>query len=105
MYLPSFFKENDPATLYALMRENPFATLITVADGAPFVGHLPLLVRDGEILGHMARANPQWRQFPEVTAIFHGPHTYVSPTWYTSEGQVPTWNYAVVHARGRAELV
>jgi transcriptional regulator len=51
----------------------------------------------------MARANPQWKQFKsdqEALAIFHGPHSYVSPSWYATEPAVPTWNYAVVHAYG-----
>ena len=54
----------------------------------------------------MARANPQWQVFanhPEVLAIFHGPHTYITPTWYASP-DVPTWNYAVVHVKGRVQL-
>jgi transcriptional regulator len=55
----------------------------------------------------MARANPQWQGFGEaqpVLAIFHGPHAYVSPSWYRATG-VPTWNYAVVHVYGRARPI
>jgi len=60
----------------------------------------------GTLRGHVARANPVWRHAAgqEVLAIFHGPQTYVTPSWYPSKhetGQVvPTWNYAVVHAHG-----
>src|SRR5690606_21738818 len=75
--------------------------------------HLPLLIDPdpapyGTLLGHIARANPLWREFDgatEVLAVFQGPQTYVTPSWYPSKREngkvVPTWNYAVVHARGR----
>jgi transcriptional regulator len=94
------------------MRAFPFATLI-LAGEPPLISHLPLLVDDSDntlkIMGHFARANPQARALAgkpaaRVTAIFHGPHTYVTPNWYT-EHDVPTWNYAVVHASGVLRLV
>ena len=68
------------------------------------------LKQDGsiELLGHMARANPQWKHFQsekKVTVIFHGPHTYVTPSWYIEKLNVPTWNYIAVHAYGKARVV
>ncbi|WP_224372036.1 FMN-binding negative transcriptional regulator [Hyalangium versicolor] len=114
MYLPRLFQEQDPERLIAFMKRYSFATLVTVEDGAPFVSHLPFLVEPGSggskgrLLGHMARANPQWRAFSEardVLVIFQGPHTYVSPSWYVTEPNVPTWSYAVVHAHGRPRVV
>ena len=61
------------------------------------------------LLGHMARANPQWQAFDgsgHALAIFHGPHAYVSPSWYAEPATaVPTWNYAVAHVHGRVELM
>jgi transcriptional regulator len=62
----------------------------------------------GSLIGHMARANPHWNHFGGggSLAIFHGPHAYVSPSWYAQPAtQVPTWNYAVVHVHGRAAIV
>jgi transcriptional regulator len=62
----------------------------------------------GKIVGHMARANPQWRQFDperEVLAVFSGPHAYVSPSWYETHPSVPTWNYAAVHVYGRPRII
>lgn len=114
MYIPSSFRIDDAEKLRAFMREHSFATLVSRDDrGAPLASHLPLLLRDGAdgapvLLGHMARANPQWRQFSpneEILAVFHGPHGYISPSWYASEQVVPTWNYAAVHAYGVPRVV
>ncbi|HVG63712.1 MAG TPA: FMN-binding negative transcriptional regulator [Hyalangium sp.] len=114
MYLPRLFQEQDPQRLFAFMRRHSFATLVTVEDGVPFASHLPFLAEpgpegtQGRLLAHMARANPQWRSFSQerdVLVIFQGPHTYVSPSWYVTEPNVPTWNYAVVHAYGRPRLI
>lgn len=113
MYMPELYRENDLPTLHALMRDNSFATLVTQHEGAPFATHLPLILEPdegpyGTLLGHVARANPQWRDFDaaqEVLVIFQGPHTYVSPSWYEVELSVPTWNYAAVHAYGTVRLI
>lgn len=108
MYIPAHHAEPDRARLLRLMHDHPFATLITAPDGVPFATHLPVLVEeDGDQLtlhSHVARANPHWRHFEPESAqalvIFQGPHALVQPQWYTSRPNVPTWNYAVVHARG-----
>jgi transcriptional regulator len=112
MYIPSSFAERDPAALRTLIADRGFATLVTSdAAGVPLGSHLPLLHVDdgsphGRLIGHMARANPQWRQFErEALAVFTGPHAYVSPTWYAGPDHVPTWNYAAVHAYGVAQPV
>jgi transcriptional regulator len=93
------------------MQENSFATLVTMRDGGPFASHLPLLLKPkigewGTLGGHMARANPQWQGMSEQSAlvIFQGPHAYISPTWYGTKNNVPTWNYAAVHAYGVPRL-
>lgn len=105
MYLPAHFRDDDRATADALLRAHPFATLVSMQDGAPFATHLPLLLApDGRrLLGHFARPNPQVAAIGSgetALAIFHGPHAYVSPRWYDRRPAVPTWNYAVVHVRG-----
>ncbi len=114
MYIPRHYEEQDPERLLALMRQHGFATLVTVGeDGAPFATHLPFLVEQDSagatrLHAHLARANPQWRSFAserDVLVIFQGPHGYVSPTWYTRAPEVPTWNYATVHAYGRAHVL
>ena len=98
MYRPAHFVEDDRAMLYALMRRYDFATLVTMAGDAPVATHLPLLIEpgrgaNGTLLGHVSRANKQWRSFgdgPESLAIFQGPHAYVSPRWYATTPLVPT---------------
>lgn len=114
MYLPRHFREDDPAILRRVMAEHPFATLVTREGDEPFVGHLPFLHREdgsthGQLLAHMARPNVQWSHLQagqKALVVFHGPHAYVSPSWYAEENlNVPTWNYVVVHAHGRATLL
>jgi transcriptional regulator len=111
MYVPADFKESRLPVLHALMSAYPLATLVAVAAGGIVANHIPLLFdavgEPARLRGHVARANPLWKQVAdgaEVLAIFHGPEHYISPRWYPSKrehGQVvPTWNYAVVHARG-----
>lgn len=95
------------------MRENVFATLVSIDEnGRPFLNHLPLLVETENekitLIGHMAKANPQIRHFEngsQVQVAFHGPHTYITPSWYTDPMNVPTWNYAAVHASGKPTLI
>jgi transcriptional regulator len=108
MYIPSSFRVEDAAKIAAFMRLHSFATLITDGGGAPFASHQPMLHHpesgsNGTLISHMARANPQWQHFVsgrEALVVFHGPHSYISPSWYQTEPAVPTWNYAVVHAYG-----
>lgn len=111
MYVPAHFAQDDPALLHEVMQRYSFATLISIVDGAPFVSHIPVLAReiDGvlHIEGHVARANPHWRAIeadPQVLVIFHGPHTYFSPSLYEGKNFVPTWNYVAVHASGSATI-
>jgi transcriptional regulator len=101
MYVPPSFEASDPAWCHALIGSQSFGTLVGVDDaGLPFATHLPFLLDAdrgplGTLLGHVARANPQWRQFRTpgrpVLAIFRGPHAYVSPAWYEVSPSVPRW--------------
>jgi transcriptional regulator len=113
MYMPPHFTAADPAPGLDIIDQHGFATLVTVDDGLPFATHLPLLLdrrgTHGTLVGHVARANPQWQHLElghPVLAVFTGPHAYVSPTWYEPRpDNVPTWNYVAVHVRGRPRLV
>jgi transcriptional regulator len=112
MYLPEHFRADDPTELARFIQDHAFATLVSQHQGAPYASHLPVLFEPqagahGRLLGHMARANPQWQTLadnPEVLVIFQGPHAYVSPTLYSTPG-VPTWNYATVHVYGTPRLM
>jgi transcriptional regulator len=111
VYVPAAFAEPDTARLHEFMRRHGFAVLNSHGDGGLVASHLPLWL-DGEagplghLFGHMARANPQWRDVRgEVLVVFSGPHAYVSPSWYEEAGTVPTWNYLAVHAYGTFHVV
>jgi transcriptional regulator len=111
VYIPATFAETDPAKLHEFIRRNSFAVLTSYGEGGLTASHLPLLLDadagpHGQLLGHMARANTQWRVVRgEVMAVFPGPHAYVSPSWYQEAGTVPTWNYVAVHAYGTFHVV
>lgn len=109
MYRPDDFRIDDPETLYALIRENPFATLVSMGADGLTASHLPLILNTNDstsirLEGHFARANSHWRELEfakEVLAIFQGPAGYITPSWYASKREhgkvVPTWNYAIIH--------
>ena len=112
MYTPRHNRMEDRAELLAYMRAYSFATLATSGPGGLTATHLPFVIEeDGgsiTLLAHMAKANPQWRDFAagaDALVIFMQPHAYVSPRLYDSRQNVPTWNYVAVHAYGRPALI
>jgi transcriptional regulator len=108
MYLPKHFEERNPARLRRFIERYPLGSLVTATESGLDANHIPFVVADGGTLhGHIARANPLWREVVrDATAlvIFQGPDSFISPSWYPSKREnarvVPTWNYAVVHAHG-----
>ena len=121
MYMPQHFSEADQQRIATLIEANGFATLITTAthgaqnaaqDAAQVgvqISHAPVQYDRARhvLVGHLARANPQAAGLQDgdtMLAVFHGPHGYISPTWYVNENpkspNVPTWNYAAVHVTG-----
>jgi transcriptional regulator len=111
VYIPPHFLQEDQTVLLEVMQRYSFATLVSKVNGAPFATHLPVSTRlDAGVVrisGHVARANPHWKALeadPQALVIFHGPHTYISPTLYQSTNRVPTWNYIAVHASGQATV-
>ncbi|WP_096200246.1 FMN-binding negative transcriptional regulator [Bacillus sp. FJAT-45350] len=109
MYIPSQFKIADEAMIYDIIKEHSFATLFSEHNGMPFATHLPLILNKENtyLYGHLARPNPQWKDIENQTvlAVFHGPHCYISPSWYETNQAVPTWNYVSVHVYGEVELL
>jgi transcriptional regulator len=110
VYNPETFKVEDLNEFMEFMSYNIFTTLISISNTEPVVSHVPLvpiLVGDQiELIGHIARQNPHAKilGLGDATVIFHGAHTYITPKWY-AKNNVPTWNYSVLHARGRVELI
>ena len=118
MYIPASYAESDLPTLLAFIERHPLAAIVTVSETSGlFATHLPLILDSvaaapGTLVGHLARANPHYRQIAggatEALVIFTGPNAYVTPQWYQSKQEhgrvVPTWNYVAVHAYGTVRL-
>ena len=117
MYVPKQFEETRVEVLHELIRSHPLAALVTLTPGGLDANHLPFEIDPepapfGTLRGHIARANSLWRDFlreGQALAIFQGPDTYISPSWYPTKQEtekvVPTWNYAVVHAHGPLRVI
>ncbi|MEO5887331.1 MAG: FMN-binding negative transcriptional regulator [Anaerolineales bacterium] len=111
MYIPKLYREEDRAKILEFIRQNDFAVLVTYDGEKPVASHLLMeVVEEDEAIfvnGHMSRANSHWKTFeknPEALVIFHGSHTYISPTWY-NHVNVPTWNYQSIHVYGKPRLI
>jgi transcriptional regulator len=116
MYIPTQFRETDIPTIHAAIRAAGLATLVTTGPDGILATPLPLLLDPepapyGTLLGHVARANPQWHRSSgdiQALAMFTGPDAYVTPSWYATKREtgkvVPTWNYVAVHAYGSVEF-
>jgi transcriptional regulator len=118
MYQPAHgrFRIGEPQAFLAELVGHVPATLVTLGSDGLRASILPMLFdpeagANGTLRGHLARPNPQWRDFSadiEALAIFDGPDSYVTPSWYEEKrltGKVvPTWNYTTVHAYGTLEL-
>ncbi|MBL8525476.1 MAG: FMN-binding negative transcriptional regulator [Betaproteobacteria bacterium] len=120
MYTPAHFAEADTERIAQLIADYGFATLLSVTPDGLQITHAPVQLdrsraNDGSLgtlVGHIARANPHAAHLvggAAVIAIIHGPHGYISPTWYATENpkvpNVPTWNYANVHLHGKVRLI
>ena len=109
MYVPKQFHNNDASAIADFIRHHGFGILVSQSDNRMVATHIPLELSEDEtkLRGHIARANPQWKNFAnsgEVMVIFPGPHAYVSSSWYDHEN-VPTWNYIAVHVYGKIQII
>ena len=117
MYIPRANEEKRVPVMHALMVAHPLATLVTMSTSGLIASHIPMVIADdgsefGVLRAHISRANPQWRDVEptvDALAIFAGHQHYITPNWYpgTKEHgkEVPTWNYAVVHAYGPLKVI
>lgn len=116
MYTPRAFALDDLPEIQQLIQHTRLAQLVTVGENGLQASHLPLLLNpdegpNGTLYGHLARANPQWRELQngsEALVIFAGADAYISPAFYPAKAEhgkvVPTWNYIAVHAYGTPEV-
>jgi len=117
VYVPRYFRQDDPATIRAAIRAARLGSLVTQHAGELFASHIPMLLEDepaphGRLIAHLARANKQWKAIGEGTSalvIFHGPDAYVTPSFYESKRDhgkvVPTWDYIAIHAYGTVRVI
>ena len=110
IYTPQHFEVTDSKRLEQLISSNPFATVVASQNNKPIITHIPIkLDREKFLLeGHVAKANAISKLFgccEEALFIFHGPHGYISPYWYKSHPNLPTWNYAVAHVYAKPEVI
>jgi len=112
LYIPKPQQVDDRKLLDDFMDEFAFADLAT-AQPSIRITHIPVLLdrnagKFGTLCGHIAKQNPQTEAIlagAPAVIVFHGPHSYISPTWYARKEAVPTWNFAAVHASGRLQPV
>ena len=112
MYKFSYYTEEDPAKVIAFMKQNSFAMITGLGDSFPVATHIPLeveLQEDGRIFlsGHLMKKTDHHLAFEKnnnVLVIFNGPHTHISASWYTNPVMGSTWNYMVVHAKGKIKF-
>lgn len=112
MHVPTYYKNENIKEVKEFLLSNSFGILITVGNGRPIGTHIPIELDQDEngnvvLLGHISKANPQWKTIAnnqEVLAIFNGPHSYISSSWYEKEN-VPTWNYIAAHVYGRIKII
>lgn len=115
MYQPPHHREDRLEVQQALIESHPLGLLISVGEAGPLANAMPFLLQRqmgerGTLQAHLARANPQWKSIDgqNVLVVFQGPQSYISPSFYETKREtgkvVPTWNYAMVQARGVARL-
>lgn len=112
MYIPEDYKNNNLEEVKDFLQKNSFGLLINQTEGKLCATHIPLELdknKNGKdvLFGHISKENPQWKGFAssdKVLAVFSGPHSYISSSWYDFEG-VPTWNYIAVHIYGTVKII
>lgn len=109
MYPPLHHQSHDIEKMISVLKHFPLGMLVTAKDGKPFVTHIPFIYNETskKLVAHLDRNNPQLETLKdeaEVTVVFKGPDTYISPSIYTTP-QLPTWNYIIVHVTGKLQLI
>lgn len=100
MYIPAYAKNEDQNLIEDVIKNYPLALCVSANNGNITANHFPMIKTQDKLIGHMAKNNPQWKEFEEdgkALVIFSGPHTYISPSIYVNPNNVPTWNYVAIH--------
>ncbi len=110
MYTPNHFIENDEAFIRNLVAQNPFGTIVSTSGGNLEATHLPFIMEDNKLIGHIARSNPIANiDGQDCLVIFQGENAYISPNFYPTKHihhkEVPTWNYSAVHFYGNIKII
>ena len=106
-YPPQQHQDDNREHMIAVIHTYPLAMLVSVKDNTPLISHLPLVYSDGKLIGHMDKYNPQaelLKDNNDVTVVFSGPQCYISPSIYSTT-QLPTWNYVMVHLKGKVKEI
>jgi len=108
-YPPKYNQIKNQQKMIRVIKKYPLATMISVYNGNPLITHLPVIYNDesGKLLGHIDKNNPQSKTLKdnmELSFIFKGPDTYISPSDYSTK-QLPTWNYIIVHLKGKVTII
>ena len=112
MYIPNHFKQQNIEGVKSFLHQNSFGILVSQVNNKLWATHIPLeldknTLGEDVLVGHISKGNKQWKEFDkneEILAIFNGPHTYISSSWYDHEN-VPTWNYVAVHVYGKIRII
>lgn len=116
MHIAKKFQQHDNEKLLSLINEYPFSTLVTHSAEGVEANHLPMILTETNgkkvLQAHIAKANPLWKTIENNTSvlvIFNGPNCYISPNYYLTKKEngkaVPTWNYVVVHVKGKITFI
>lgn len=113
IYVPKLFDVQELEKILPILESYSFATVLSADEsGQPFFSHIPLIVKhDGKslsLIGHVSKSNPQAKHLkdrPTAHVIVNGPHTYITPKWYKSGRDVPTWNYVAIHLSGSVTMI
>lgn len=109
MYPPPHHQSQDIDKMISVIKHFPLGMLVTAVNGKPHITHIPFIYNktSKRLVAHLDRSNPQMKTLKdsaEVTVVFKGPDTYISPSIYTTP-QLPTWNYIIVHITGKLSLI
>lgn len=113
MFVRSCWRPRTPEEIYRLIEDNPWALLVNNGEDGPYATNLPLLLDrskggKGVLVGHIARTNEHAQVLQAATlptlAVFEGPASYVTPSWYPNRDMPSTYYYTAVHCYGRVRL-